>query len=342
MKITVVIPHYKTGKMTAYAVSKFLRHSRNHDLQIIVVDNSAPDRSIEYLTHTSLRDKVRVLTPEASMQSHGIALNYAVPFLKTEYFLTAETDSFPERDDWLDIYESLIKDGYDTAGSLLTLSGGQYIHPAGAMYRVSNWLEADCFCARLPYRYLPNAVAGEDFKYHLMVEKEHYESLLAGPEVYGLALTGDRFQIELQRLAYMPICAPFHDGRGFLQEQLTTYGRRTVESDAPHILLPQPSAPITVRRIGYEPGQWFCYWHEAMHKRMRMIPTETKWLPGRVNQQQEYTLMENGFRHLWGITAYSTVQDPSLADITSHKAQTVESLFDSIEIEDVRRFSPGA
>lgn len=342
MNISVVIPHYKTGKMTAYAVSKFLKHSQRHDLQIVVVDNSAPDRSIEYLTRTSLRDRVRVLTPTAPMQSHGIALNHAVPYLKTEYFLTAETDSFPERDDWLDIYESLIADGYDTAGSLLTLSGGQYIHPAGALYRVANWIEAARFCANLPYIYIPNAVAGEDFKYHLMVHDGHYGRLLAGPGAYGLALTATGAQIEQQRLTYLPICAPFHDGRGFLQEQLATYGRRTIESDAPHILLPQPDAPVTVRRIGYEPGQWFCYWHAATGKRLATIPTETKWLPGRVNQQQEYTLMENGFRHLWGITAYSTVQDPHLADITSHKAQTVESLFDSIEIEDVRRFSTGA
>ena len=38
MKITALIPHYKTGKMTAYSIAKLLEHKGEHDLKIVVID----------------------------------------------------------------------------------------------------------------------------------------------------------------------------------------------------------------------------------------------------------------------------------------------------------------
>lgn len=341
MKITVIIPHYCTGKMTAFAVSKLLKHSTKHDLRIIVVDNSPHDRSIEFLTKTSLHDHVHVVTRNPDMmQSHGIALNQAIPYVDTEYFITAESDSFPERDDWLDMYGRLISDGVDLAGSELRLSGGRYIHPAGALYRKSNWLEAQTCCMELSqrYHYVSNAVGSEDFKYHLMVRTHVWKDLIQSPEKFGLSLTGSPSDLESRRVQYLPVCAPFHDGRGFLDERLQTYGQRTIESDSPFISS-YACSPETVRRVGYEPGQWFCYWHASRGKKLFRVPTEVKWLPGRVDQQQEYTLMENGFRHLWGVTAYRDVTDAHLQDIATSKRNTVEALFESIDRKDVREFT---
>ena len=79
-----------------------------------------------------------------------------------------------------------------------------------------------------------------------------------------------------------------------------------------------------------EPGQWLCYWMLANGYKVYDIPTETVWLPGRENQQQQYTKMQNGFTHLWAITAYNDVADESLKDIIDFKKNQLEELYNSI------------
>jgi len=155
MKFSILIPHYKTGKMTAYCIHKILKHRGNHEVNIIVVDNSN-DGSEEYFmpfaekfgTHEWC-DGWYIPYPSDIMQSHGLAFDYAlenVPNI-TPYFITLESDSYPIDDSWLDYYENLINEGYDMAGSYLRLSGGQYIHPAGAMYKLLVCLLRGCIYA---------------------------------------------------------------------------------------------------------------------------------------------------------------------------------------------------
>lgn len=48
----------------------------------------------------------------------------------------------------------------------------------------------------------------------------------------------------------------------------------------------------------------------AMGKKVFNVPTETKWIDGKEGHQQEYTLMKNGFKHIWGVSAYKDV-DPN-------------------------------
>jgi hypothetical protein len=81
-----------------------------------------------------------------------------------------------------------------------------------------------------------------------------------------------------------------------------------VFTDAPFILL--KDKPKLVKRVGYEPGQWLSYWHYAMGKPIFEIPTETKWINNTPGTQQEYTQMESGFKHLWGISAWKEA-DPN-------------------------------
>ena len=63
---------------------------------------------------------------------------------------------------------------------------------------------------------------------------------------------------------------------------------------------------------------------------MHTIPTEIKWLPGRENQQQEYTLMVNGFRHEWGISAYCDGGSPDTQDIAAVKLKTPNDLYETL------------
>src|SRR5690349_2880551 len=146
MNFTILVPHYKTGKMTAVCVHKLLE-STGHKIKIIVINNSGED--IEELHRFG--KKIKILAyPQDKLQSHGIAFDFAMPYVKDEYFITVESDSFPTKPDWLDYYAALVDRGYDAAGSLLKLSGGEYMHPCGAMYRKSAYEEA---AAQLEYAY---------------------------------------------------------------------------------------------------------------------------------------------------------------------------------------------
>lgn len=318
---TIVIPHYRTGKMTAYCIHQLNLLKGAHPINIIVVDNSNGE-GVEYFKDAP---NVKILTyPVGMAQSHGVAFDYALVNLHeefTEYFITVESDSFPTAPNWLDYYERLINEGYEMAGSKLKLSGGEYIHPAGAMYKKENWKEAMALACKyyIMYNVVPNngSRPDEPFQYHVMVKR--------GTRAF--------MEKESEKISgYMPVAeSVFHNPMGFKQEYLATYGQRTIESEKNNILIPDNSEDVYYR-MGYEPGQWFSYWHYATGKKVKQIPTLVKWMPGRENQQQEYTMMEeNEFKHLWGVTAYNGCEAETLQDIIAFKAKQLEDHFQSIK-----------
>src|SRR5574343_497018 len=143
MKISILIPHYKVGKITAYSISKIIQHKGIHEVDIIVIDNNPGDGSSEYFKPFE-PDITYIPYPKDKLQSHGIAFNYALDngYVHTDYFITLENDSFPVKDGYLDYYEKIINAGMDAAGSILELSGGCYMHPCGALYTTSVYFEA--------------------------------------------------------------------------------------------------------------------------------------------------------------------------------------------------------
>lgn len=331
MKFTILLPHYKTGKMTAYCISQLLKYKGRHEADIIVIDNSNLE-GLEYITRmiNPRETKIHILTYSSDrMQSHGIAFDFALEKMYdsiSDYFITVESDSFPTHYNWLDYYENLINEGYDMAGSRMTLSGGEYIHPAGAMYKKRNWMKAkrDVDAINRHYYYYPNLGMKDAFPCHIMST----ERLTDFP---GKHHSYNNVSFDDQLKSYLPIAqSVFHNGMGFEQESYTTYGQRTIASEQDSILL--YDLPKTIYRMGYEPGQWFAYWHYATGKKVKEIPTEIKWMPNRENQQQEYTLMENGFKHLWGVTAYGGGEpDDNTQDIRKRKIELMEELYNSIK-----------
>lgn len=292
--------------MTAYCLHQIFKHSQGRDIEVIVVSNSG-EEGLQYLE--PYKEKIKlVIYPENLLQSHGLAFDYALKYHVTnECFITLESDSFPTKDNWLNYYDNLIEQGYEMAGSKLKLSGGEYIHPAGAMYRLTNWLEAAEIVKSYKYNYNDNAIWKSEFKYHQMVD--------------------NRTQVE----SYRPIAeSVFHQGMGFKDEHLNTYGNRNIESEKGIILKPTETQR-EYQRVGYEPAQWFCYFHYATNKKVYQIPTEIVWMENRINQQQEYTLTENGVKHLWGVTAYSGVSEESVKDITTAKQNKMTELYNSIQ-----------
>ena len=61
-----------------------------------------------------------------------------------------------------------------------------------------------------------------------------------------------------------------------------------------------------------------------------MIPTETAWMPNRINQQQEYTITEAGFRHEWGLSSYYKNSNEDIQDIIEFKNNRVDELYNSL------------
>lgn len=347
MKFSFIVPHYKTGRVTAYCLYKLLKHRGNHDIQIIVVDNSSDD-SIKYLlpfTNYMYKEKISgdVIhhSPEG-MQSHGIAVDEAVPHVSSDYFIVVESDSYPTRDGWLDGYQRLVELGTDAAGSLLSLSGGKYLHPAGALYSKKAYLEALTYTSNIRYTYFPNMAMKEGFPCHLMVKRDSVIAFLAQPAKWGVELSNSYLQYSTKEMlsmedmlnkarGYSPVTKVFHNGMGRHQEAFSTYRFRDSITGREDVMLDNKDEIIY--RMGYEPGQWFYYWLVANQKTIVPIPTQTSWLPNRVNQQQEFTEMTNGFRHLWGVTAYSDVSQEELRDITENKRAVAEANYQSLPEE---------
>lgn len=332
MNASVLIPHYKTWKMTFYAIYKVIKHRGRHQLDIWVVDNNPTDGTAENLKFFG--DKIKILPyPLGRLQSHGIGYDFLTPYLRTECIITMESDSFPESDDWIDWYELLMKDGYDSGGSCLDLSGGQFVHTAGAFYKKSIWQKAKRYVDEVEYSYFPNIAMKDGFPCHLMVHKSVMDQFMTAPEkLVNLApeyIGKDEDYFAKKLAEYMPIGrGVFHNGIGNTDEAYATYRERNVVTERDHIL--QDNKKPLIWRMGFEPGQWFCYWMLANKYKPYAIPTETIWMPNRVNQQQERTEMENGFVHLWAITAYNDATNPELMDIIDYKKNMMEELYNSI------------
>lgn len=329
MKFSILLPHYKTAKMTLYAVHQILAMQGKHEVELIVVDNNAGDGSIDSVYPFA---DVKILQyPLSRLQSHGISFDWVIEggHVSNEWFITVESDSFPTNSTWLDYYEDLIKGGYVAAASVLKLSGGVYGHPAGALYNMKVFKEAMTYAKSIPYYYVPNLAMKENFPCHCMIRKHIWQHFLKNPVEYIEPKLTDPNAITAKRLAYLPTCGVFHNGMGGLQEYLSTFGSRTIHTDPPHIILTESHADI-IHRMGYEPGQWFWYWMIAMKKKIFSIPTMVQWLPNRFMQNQEFTKMVNGFTHLWGVSSYHKADIVDMRDVVDFKRKQVDDLYDSL------------
>jgi len=338
MKVSILLPHYKTWKMSFYTIHQLLKCRGRHHLDIWVIDNNPSDKTAENLKFFG--DKVNIVPyPSDRMQSHGIAYDYVIPRIRTEIFATIESDSFPTKEsgEWLDWIDLLVKDGYDSGGSCLQLSGGEFVHTAGAFYKKSIWQQAKRYVDSIEYKYFPNIAMKDGFPCHLMVHNSVLQQFISGAgELVQLApeylKEGEQFvpyYLGKRMAEYMPIArGVFHNSLGNRDESFQTYGQRNVVEERNHILLDNKKPLIW--RLGMEPGQWFNYWLLANKHKVYAIPTDTIWMPGRVNQQQECTISEPGFKHLWAITAYNEATDPELKDIIERKKNVMEELYLSI------------
>lgn len=330
MNFSVIIPHYKSKKITAYSIAQMLKHKGGHLLDIIVVDNSAPDDSIKSLDCFGCL--VRIINGNTgNVNSQGTALSLGAKHAYYDWIICAESDSFPTSKEWLNYYAALIEQGYECAGSKLTLSGGQYIHPCGMLVKKANIESAEKFCKEMPFSYFPNLYGTNDFAYHGMIHNDILEQFLQSPEDYvELSESYKPFNREvalMRRDSYRDVVCAFHNGMGYKNEDVHTYGRRTIESESPTL---EYKKGKMFKRVGAEPGQFLSWWHHFSGKNVFNVPIETVWMPGRESQQQEYTLMQNGFKHIWAGTSYESMKGTSMNDVYEFKRNQIHELYESL------------
>jgi len=332
MKFSILLPHWKSGLITTYAIEQLYKNVGRHEIELFVINNNSGDGSELGFINKQHKGFNYLEYPKDLIQSHGISFDWVLPKVNTEWFITVESDSFPTNDKWLDYYEDLINEGYDGAVSLMQLSGGKYGHPCGGLYNKKIWQEAKRYCNDIQYAYFPNMSHFNTFDCHAMIHKSIVEDVLAIPSDYIELANGykglNRQQMVARLMYYSPVVAPFHNGMGMLHESVNTYGQRCPETEVPNILL--RDKPKIVNRIGYEPGQWFYYWQLAMGKKIKHIETQVKWLPNRENQQQEYTLTENGFKHIWAGSSYLDMKDTDMNDVYEFKKNQIEELYNQL------------
>lgn len=319
----------------AYTLSQLIKYKGYHEIQIIIIDNNPEDESL-YKYCNPFWDKYIWVVPYLSdkLSSHGIAFDYAMNIVQNEWFITLESDSFPVKPGWLDYYENLINEGVDAAGSLLRLSGGTYLHPCAAIYNKSVWKEAKAYVDTIPYNYYPNFMMRDNFPVHTMIHKSLVEQIEDNPNDW-VELSSeykDRTKETMRsKLAHYSSvgCGVFHNGMGGRQESIKTYGERTPESDAPFIKLGIKNQKI-IGRLGYEPGAFLHYFMVSEGKKIFHIPTEIKWLEGRENQQQEYTLNEAGVKHIWAGSSFLDMKGTEFNDVYEIKKKTIDDLYNTL------------
>lgn len=332
MKFYILIPHFRTKELTEFSVSQFLKFKGKHDVEIMVIDNSYPEDTTSGLS--DLENVTVIHNKSDKVTSHGTALDIATNLVSNEWVIAAESDSFPTVGNWLDYYENLISNGYDCAGSRLLLSGGTYTHPAGMLYRKSVWLEAMEYVKTIPYNYYPNFMMRDNFPVHTMIHKSLVDEISRNPNDW-VELSSeykDRTEETMRQKLdyYYPVgTGVFHNGMGGRQESVKTYGLRTPETEKDFVFLTNKNQKI-IGRLGLEPGQWLSYYMAATGRKIFDVPTEVKWVNGKVGQQQEYTLMKNGFTHIWCGTSYLSMKGTEANDIYEFKKNQIESIIKTI------------
>lgn len=328
---TILIPHYKTGKLTAHAVYRTLLHSQNNDISIVVIDNS-DGIGMEYLEPFKGNRKLKIVKyPTDLLQSHGVAFDYAIDngYVDTDYFICMESDSYPISDNWLLDYDRAIKEGCDMAGGIFNQSSGHFIHPTGALYSKQLYLECKEYVKGINkvYWYCPN----------------HYKDLKSGLSYHSMLPKVDYPNIEQSDLMneitrYMPVATSvFHNGMGFSNDDEFYYWNRTKQNQSDSMSKYNVyDSPKTYVRIGFEPGQYLHYWAYANNKKIIEMPVEIIWMKHRTNQQQAYSIQNGRFKHEWCGTAYSECkpeEHPHIKDILEYKQSMPDRLYANIPKE---------
>ena len=116
--VAILIPHYKTLKMTKLCLALLKKNTDLARAELIVIDNGSNDDSSDYLKSLDwitliTRDKVE---GEKGAIAHSNALDLALEKVTTPYFLSIHTDTFVTHPKWLEFLLTQIQSEASLAG----------------------------------------------------------------------------------------------------------------------------------------------------------------------------------------------------------------------------------
>lgn len=304
MKVSVLIPTYKTWRWTAICIWHFKKFGLTVDSEIIVCDNAPDHPAIRAITDTHLGNGITVVSGNRDFHSHGNGYDIAARLATGDWFFTAETDSFPTREGWFEEYQKA-SEHWDLIGPEVPQSSGRYIHPAGAL------MNREIYEAALTWQehnqdwwFVPGAGLrfGEDKPYHIVAHHDDERLNTKDPDVHLWRSAG-----------------PYQEMRNFDDDNWTDYHLRT---GIGHFLHAHPVDKGTYyRKLGWEAGQWLAYFAEQyLNKRCLRIPAQLLWMDGKHGQQAQQSGMWDGsFVHCWGGTVSNLGPNAMAEDVKRFK-----------------------
>ena len=103
-EITILIPHYKTLGLTKLCLYKLKKHTDLERAEVVVIDNGSNDDSTEYLKSLDWIQFIerKDTSKESGAEAHAKALDLGMEQVDTPFVLSIHTDTFFQRNDWLD------------------------------------------------------------------------------------------------------------------------------------------------------------------------------------------------------------------------------------------------
>lgn len=117
-RITICLPHWQAKPLITICLRSIRKHSKNYDIEVIVVDDGSKDGSLEYLR--SLKWIRLIERPEETHSNWplNVFTAYERGFHEAtgDYFITMHSDVFVKTDDWLDPFLREMGHSGDVAG----------------------------------------------------------------------------------------------------------------------------------------------------------------------------------------------------------------------------------
>lgn len=290
MKVSVLIPHYRTAKLTAACIWHYKKYPIPVEHELIICDNSPDHWSIKAITETELGAGVAVVPGRKGFYSHAEGYHQAYQVATGRWVFTSESDSWPVKDGWFEPYLDASY-AYDFIGPEMPMGSGLFVHPAGALvnYKVIeaalNWQYNNKQWVFVPSGAV--ALGTSNKPYHVVCN----EAFLAGK-----SLPHDL----IEQIALWNPVGVWQEQRSFNEDSFDTYNKRTDANFTPD--------REWYNRIAWEPGQHLHYLSKHLGFKILKISTEINWMPGRDGKQAEYSTVFGGFKHLWAGTVASVAQ----------------------------------
>ena len=136
IKIDVIIPSYRSEKLTAMAIKSFEKHKGRFDLRYIVVENAGDESYKDNIL--SLNDNVVWLTNDckhrfAASETNAEAVTKGLELVESDLVFICHNDVVACHPDWMEFLYSKLLEGNSIAGTVLDNTRINAVHISGLL-----------------------------------------------------------------------------------------------------------------------------------------------------------------------------------------------------------------